>query len=165
MKSSGATEFFGTSFLLTCGRWVLRHSFHLYTTRSTIHQSFTSGRPPSTSLSFVDCDIPDDDEEQEGGDGQKLMGCTSSFSSRNALTQSRPDHRWNYEFIKVLSRVMAIAFTSQPPPYAAILDLDRELRDFYVPPHLRLQWMGQKPSDNLLWIKRWVVLSNKEWGK
>jgi hypothetical protein len=120
--------------------------WHLFS--SDVWASFTSGRPPSTSLSFVDCDIPDDDEEQEGGDGQKLMGY----------------HHWNYEFIKVLSRVMAIAFTSRPPPYAAILDLDRELRDFYVPPHLRLQWTGQTSSDNLLWIKRWVVLSNKEWA-
>ena len=83
----------------------------------------------------------------------------------SALTQFCPDHRWNYEFIKLLSRVMAIAFTSRPPPYAAILKLDRELRDFYVPPHLRLQWTGETSMDNLFWIKRWVVLSNKEWGK
>ena len=83
----------------------------------------------------------------------------------SGLAQYRPDHRWNYEFIKLMSRVMAIAFTSRPPPYAAILHLDRELRDFYVPPHLRLQWTDQTSMDNLLWIKRWVVLSNKEWGK
>jgi hypothetical protein len=60
---------------------------------------------------------------------------------------------------------MATAFTSRPPPYAAILDLDRKLRDFDVPPYLRLQWTGQESSDSLLWVKRWVVLSNKEWGK
>ena len=75
------------------------------------------------------------------------------------------DQRWNYEFIKLLSQVMATAFTSRPPPYAAILDLDRKLRDFNVPPYLRLQWTGQESSDSLLWVKRWVVLSNKEWGK
>jgi hypothetical protein len=85
--------------------------------------------------------------------------------SGSALMQYCADHRWNYEFIKLLSRVMAIAFTSRPPPYAAVLDLDRKLRDFYVPTHLRLQWTGQESWDNLLWIKRWVVLSNKEWGK
>ena len=79
--------------------------------------------------------------------------------------QNHADHRWNYEFIKLLSRVMAIAFTSRPPPYAAVLDLDRKLRDFDVPAHLRIQWTGQESCDNLLWIKRWVVLSNKEWGK
>jgi hypothetical protein len=60
---------------------------------------------------------------------------------------------------------MAIAFTSQPPPYAAILDVDGKLRDFYVPAHLRLHWTGQESSDYPLLIKRWVVLSNKEWGK
>jgi hypothetical protein len=84
---------------------------------------------------------------------------------RATLTNYCPDHRWNYEFIKLLSRVMTIAFTSQPPPYAAILDLDRKLRDFYVPAHLRLQWTGQESSDYPLLIKRWVVLSNKEWGE
>jgi hypothetical protein len=75
------------------------------------------------------------------------------------------DHRWNYEFIRLLSRVMTIAFTSLPPPYAAILDLDRRLRDFYVPAHLRLQWTGHESSNDPLLIKRWVVHSNKEWGK
>jgi len=110
--------------------------------------SFTSGRPPSTTLSFVDCDLPDDNEEQVGSDGERFIGY----------------HCWNYEFIKLLSRVMAIAFTSQPPPYAAILDVDGKLRDFYVPAHLRLHWTGQESSDYPLLIKRWVVLSNKEWA-
>ena len=64
-----------------------------------------------------------------------------------------------------MSRVMSVAFTSLPPPYAAILDLDRKLRDFYVPTHLRLQWTDQESSDHPLLIKRWVVHSNKEWGK
>lgn len=94
------------------------------------------------------------------------MGCTSFHcSGEQPYAIPRADHRWNYEFIKLLSRVMAIAFMSRPPPYAAILDLDRKLRDFHVPAHLRLQWTGQESWDNLLWIKRWVVLSNKEWGK
>ena len=64
-----------------------------------------------------------------------------------------------------MSRVMSVAFTSLPPPYAAILDLDRKLRDFYVPAHLRLQWADEESLDHPLLIKRWVVHSNKEWGK
>jgi len=59
---------------------------------------------------------------------------------------------------------MSVAFTSLPPPYAAILDLDRKLRDFYVPAHLRPQWTDQGSSGHPLLIKRWVVHSNKEWG-
>lgn len=119
--------------------------WHLFS--SDVWASFTSGRPPSTSLSFIDCDLPDDNEEQVGSNGERLMGY----------------QRWNYEFIKLLSQVMATAFTSRPP-HAAILDLDRKLRDFHVPPYLRLQWTGQESSDSLLWVKRWVVLSNKEWA-
>ncbi|KAH9170530.1 fungal-specific transcription factor domain-containing protein [Lactarius sanguifluus] len=119
--------------------------WHLFS--SDVWASFTSGRPPSTSLSFIDCDLPDDNEEQVGSNGERLIGY----------------QRWNYEFIKLLSQVMATAFTSRPP-YAAILDLDRKLRDFHVPPYLRLQWTGQESSDSLLWVKRWVVLSNKEWA-
>ena len=88
-----------------------------------------------------------------------------STLSRVTLMDDPLDHRWNYEFIRLLSRVMTIAFTSLPPPYAAILDLDRRLRDFYVPAHLRLQWTGHESSDDPLLIKRWVVHSNKEWGK
>jgi hypothetical protein len=95
------------------------------------------------------------------------MGCMSPSSLCGDTYGSHhfTDQRWNYEFIKLLSQVMATAFTSRPPPYAAILDLDRKLRDFDVPPYLRLQWTGQESSDSLLWVKRWVVLSNKEWGK
>ena len=87
------------------------------------------------------------------------------LTQRRMLIVCLTDERWNYEFIKLLSQVMATAFTSRPPSYAAILDLDRKLRDFHVPPYLRLQWTGQELSDSLLWVKRWVVLSNKEWGK
>jgi hypothetical protein len=53
--------------------------WHLFS--SDVWASFTSGRPPSASLSFVDCDLPDDNEEQEGSDGKKPMGCTSFHSS------------------------------------------------------------------------------------
>ncbi|KAI9511888.1 fungal-specific transcription factor domain-containing protein [Russula earlei] len=49
--------------------------WHLLT--SDVWASFTSGRPPSTSLSFVDCDLPDDSEEQAENDGERLMSCTS----------------------------------------------------------------------------------------
>jgi hypothetical protein len=84
---------------------------------------------------------------------------------RATLTNYGLDHRWTYEFIKLLSQAMTVAFTSLPPPYAAILDFDRKLRDFYVPPHLRLQWTGQESSDYPVFIKRWVVFSNKEWGQ
>jgi len=115
---------------------------------SDVWASFTSGRPPSTSLSFVDCDLPNENEEQIGNDRERHMNY----------------HRWNYEFIKLLSHVMSIAFTAQPPPYTTVLDLDKKLRDFYVPAYLRLQWTGQESLDNLLWIKRWVVLSNREWA-
>ncbi|KAH9957554.1 fungal-specific transcription factor domain-containing protein [Lactifluus volemus] len=118
--------------------------WHLFSTDTWA--SFTSGRPPSTSLGFVDCNLPDDNEAYVGNDGERSWA------------------RWNYEFIKLLSQVMATAFTSRPPPYAAILDLDRKLRDFDVPAHLKLQWTGQMSSDSLFWIKRWVVLSNKEWA-
>ena len=64
-----------------------------------------------------------------------------------------------------MSQVMSVAFTSLPPPYAAILDLDRKLRDFSVPAHLRLQWADEESLDHPLLIKRWVVHSNKEWGQ
>ncbi|KAF8274306.1 hypothetical protein EI94DRAFT_1714113 [Lactarius quietus] len=85
--------------------------WHLFS--SDVWASFTSGRPPSTSL--------------RGSDGEKFMG-----------------------FFKLLSQVMATAFTSRPPSYAAILDLDRKLRIF-------------TSSDSLLWVKRWVSFQ-QEWA-
>ncbi|KAI0275236.1 fungal-specific transcription factor domain-containing protein [Gloeopeniophorella convolvens] len=123
--------------------------WHLFT--ADVWASFTFGRPPSTSLSFVDCDLPEETESQMDTDGERTMSY----------------QRWNDEFTKLLSQVMATAFTARPPPYAAILDLDRKLRDFYVPPYLRAQWTtggSEETTGSLLCIKRWIVLSNKEWA-
>ena len=46
-------------------------------------------------------------------------------------------HPWTWQYTRLLHQVMTTAFGAKVPPYSTVLDLDRKVRDFPVPPHLR----------------------------
>ena len=76
-----------------------------------------------------------------------------------------PVSKWSYTFSQLLYYVLETAFAAKPPPYSKILDLDRKLRDFYVPKYLRPDCeMPDKPGSFIV-LKRWLALSHKEWGE
>ncbi|KAF8650271.1 hypothetical protein AX16_005325 [Volvariella volvacea WC 439] len=111
--------------------------------------SFGFGRPPSISLPYVDCAYPQDPDPVVNANGQKEMGYEA----------------WTWRFTSLLQSVMASAFGAKHPPYATIIDLDRQIRDSYVPEHLRPVCDGGMvpPRDHILVMQRWIVLSAKEW--
>ncbi|KAI0066532.1 hypothetical protein BV25DRAFT_1988290 [Artomyces pyxidatus] len=120
--------------------------WHLFTIDSW--SSFTFGRPPSTAMNFIDSDLPKDE-------GHQLSDGTSAKSFPN----------WSYLFVQLLHQVMTTAFSAKLPQYSTILDLDRKLRDFHVPDYLRPQPSNASdPPSSFLDLKRWLVLSNKEWA-
>ncbi|KAI0053463.1 hypothetical protein FA95DRAFT_1481722 [Auriscalpium vulgare] len=111
--------------------------------------SFTFGRPPSTSLVFIDTDLPKSlDCKYKEGDEKGGMGF----------------HWWNLLFVRLLHTVMSTAFSAKLPAYSAILELDRKLRDFHVPEYLRPTCNEVDPPGSFLTLQRWIVLSNKEWA-
>ncbi|KAF8631575.1 hypothetical protein AX15_002326 [Amanita polypyramis BW_CC] len=81
------------------------------------------GRPPSIRLSYVDCEFPEDREATLDANGSILIGF----------------YRWKYEFAKeVISSLVELTLGAKPPSYQTILDLDREVREKTLPPHLNV---------------------------
>ncbi|KAJ7696746.1 fungal-specific transcription factor domain-containing protein [Mycena rosella] len=83
--------------------------------------SFCVGRPPSMSTHYIDCAYPKDVNEVICPDNTKEM---SYFL-------------WTCNYSVLMHTVMSSAFGAKVPAYTTILELDRKIRDFPMPPHLR----------------------------
>ncbi|PPQ64700.1 hypothetical protein CVT24_008327 [Panaeolus cyanescens] len=95
--------------------WELFSAEHFY--------SLALGRPPSIRLSYVDCELPDDDEATVDADGKVLVGY----------------YRWKYEFTKeVFAPAIEHTLTAEAPQYQTILELDRKVREKTLPAHLNV---------------------------
>ncbi|KAI0293876.1 fungal-specific transcription factor domain-containing protein [Multifurca ochricompacta] len=81
-------------------------------------QSLATGRLPTFSLPFVDCELPQDIEQFMTADGTPQ----ASFPY------------WKAQFGKeCVAEVVAGILTARPPKYSIILDLDRKIRDTELP--------------------------------
>ncbi|KAF8165443.1 fungal-specific transcription factor domain-containing protein [Crassisporium funariophilum] len=93
--------------------------------------SLAAGRPPSIRLSYIDTELPDDDEETIDDQGNTLPGY----------------YRWKYEFMKdIFASVTELTLTAETPQYQTILDLDRKIREKRLPPHLNV-FMNPEEGD------------------
>ncbi|KAF9221421.1 hypothetical protein BS17DRAFT_803536 [Gyrodon lividus] len=111
-------------------------------------QCWTFGRPPSFYLSHIDCRLP---SSGESGD--------ESF------------HAWKHRFAsECMSVVHDQAFGAKTPAYPTVLQLDRKLRAFPVPPSLQVAGFGNSSTspdsrrqDNVsLILQRHIVLAIRE---
>lgn len=72
---------------------------------------------------------------------------------------------WSWQFSRLLHHVMVNAFGAKTPTYSTILELDRKIRDFPVPPHLQPRCGADEElteSCVLLHFQRLLLLMNKE---
>ncbi|KAG7097069.1 hypothetical protein E1B28_004456 [Marasmius oreades] len=91
--------------------------------------SLALGRPPGIRMSYVDCEFPTDEEVPVDQDGKPLVGF----------------YQWKYEFCRdILSQVIELTLTAEPPNYQTVLDLDRKVREKTLPSHLN---MFMNPGD------------------
>ncbi|KAK7053433.1 hypothetical protein VNI00_004059 [Paramarasmius palmivorus] len=91
--------------------------------------SMNVGRQPSISLSYVDCQFPDEEEINDP-----------------ELKQRDICLRWGWKFAKeVVSHVAASALLPHVPEYDTILDLDKRVRQHWVPPSMDLT---REPGEN-----------------
>ncbi|KAI0778882.1 fungal-specific transcription factor domain-containing protein [Trametes elegans] len=93
--------------------------------------SFGLGRPPSINMAYVDCGIPTAEEA--------IVNDPDDRDSANF-------HVWVWQFAKLKQDIMAAAFGAKTPTYATIVELDRRVRDFPIPPELRLPCDNTKPG-------------------
>ncbi|KAJ7631664.1 fungal-specific transcription factor domain-containing protein [Mycena polygramma] len=109
--------------------------------------SFSLGRPPSMSLNFVDSSYPRDTNEITGGENGK--------ESSYAL--------YTFKYSVLMHSVLATAFGCKVPAYNTILELDRKVRDFYIPVNLRPVCSPENPPPSqYLLMQRYSALSLKE---
>jgi len=98
------------------------------------------GRPPSIRISYVDCELPEDEENTFDVNGNPLVGCMtiqSSFTWKKLTLNT--GYRWKYEFVKeILAGVLEQSLTAEAPQYNAILELDRKVREKKLPSHLNV---------------------------
>ncbi|KAJ6601099.1 fungal-specific transcription factor domain-containing protein [Mycena vulgaris] len=108
--------------------------------------SFSLGRPPSMSTNYIDCAYPKDTSEVIGPDGKE----TSYFL-------------WTCKYSVIMHSVMSSAFGYKVPAYTTILDLDRKIRDYTIPVHLRPVCTGETPAPTpQRLMQRFLTLSAKE---
>ncbi|TFK42264.1 fungal-specific transcription factor domain-containing protein [Crucibulum laeve] len=123
--------------------------WHLITT--DIWASFYLGRPPSISLSYIDCAMPQDVDNST----TPSQDTESNFAV------------WNWKFAILLHSIMATAFGPKQPPYPMILELDRKIRDFPIPEEWRPICPDLHPDADLglsshTVMRRWLILWAKE---
>ncbi|KIJ61993.1 hypothetical protein HYDPIDRAFT_115133 [Hydnomerulius pinastri MD-312] len=111
-------------------------------------QCWTFGRPPSFYMSHIDCKLPYSGEASD-----------ESF------------HAWKHRFAsECMSVVHDQAFGAKTPTYATVLQLDRKLRAFPVPPNLQVAGFGNSSTSPesrhqesvMLILQRHIVLAIRE---
>ncbi|PCH44398.1 hypothetical protein WOLCODRAFT_76356 [Wolfiporia cocos MD-104 SS10] len=110
-------------------------------------QSFTLGRPPSFSLAHIDCKKPYTEDP-----------CNEETF-----------HWWKHKFTsECMNSVYDQAFGAKTPTYSTVLQLDRKLRNFPVPPLLQIAGFGMDArvgnyTDSVpLILQRHTVLAIRE---
>ncbi|KAG2145884.1 fungal-specific transcription factor domain-containing protein [Suillus clintonianus] len=84
--------------------------------------SLSLGRPPSLCLQHVDCRRP-----SYVAEGMNIIPGAQSY------------HEWKHGFFQhCLTPVLVTAISAQPQPYSGILDVDKKIRDFHIPPTLNI---------------------------
>ncbi|KAF7340940.1 Zn(2)-C6 fungal-type domain-containing protein [Mycena sanguinolenta] len=109
--------------------------------------SFSLGRPPSMSMKFIDAPFPVD----LCSPGVEGSGKEMSYAL------------WTVKYSVLMHTVMSSAFGCKMPSYNTILELDRQVRDFYIPEYLRPNCgVESPPASGYLQMQRFLVLSMKE---
>ncbi|PFH46879.1 hypothetical protein AMATHDRAFT_68883 [Amanita thiersii Skay4041] len=81
-----------------------------------------NGRPPALMIQHTDCQFPDDLDSYARNDGETELGW----------------HAWKFRYSATcLATSVQHIFSIRTPPYNALLDIDKMIRRFAMPSHLR----------------------------
>ncbi|TFK39369.1 fungal-specific transcription factor domain-containing protein [Crucibulum laeve] len=111
-------------------------------------QCLTFGRPPSFALPHIDCKMP----------------------HINDTSDELSFHAWKHRFAsECMNQLHDQAFGAKMPTYATVLQLDRRMRAFPVPPVLQVAGFGSSeprpggfPETIMLTLQRHIVLAIRE---
>jgi hypothetical protein len=109
-------------------------------------QCFSFGRPPSFALPHIDCKMP----------------------FENDTSDEQTFHAWKHRFAsECMNLLHDQAFGAKFPPYATVIQLDRKMRAFPVPPLLQVSCYahasnGSAGDSPMLILQRHIVLAIRE---
>ncbi|KAI8996460.1 fungal-specific transcription factor domain-containing protein [Trametes punicea] len=83
-------------------------------------QSLMTGRPPVIQREYIDCKFPTPTSTPEVDEGEEPDAVFENWGFRFAL--------------QCVSEVASKTLTAEAPPYEVIMELDRKLREFPIPP-------------------------------
>lgn len=105
-------------------------------------QSLALGRPPSIRNTYIDCQFPKEEEQPSHVSGDDAsIGCQRQPGCPDFKRTDHPpiDYQWKYEFVRdIMSLILEQTVTAEPPTYETILDLDRRVREKFLPAHLNV---------------------------
>lgn len=108
--------------------------------------SLSLGRPPSLCLQHVDCRRP-----SYASEGMYIVPEAQSY------------HEWKHGFfLNCLTPVLVTTVSAQQQPYSSILDVDKKIRDFYIPPTLDIFNPGGIVDIRQLTMQQVLVASGRE---
>ncbi|KAJ3798734.1 fungal-specific transcription factor domain-containing protein [Lentinula aff. detonsa] len=117
-----------------------------------VWQSLNTGRPPSFSLAYVDCNFP----QYEGVNMKDANSQGSDKSSpAKGLTGVEKSKRdgyafeiWQFRFAsECVAEVVSRTLTAETPTYATIMELDRKVREFPLPEDFMDRGAGSSAKD------------------
>ncbi|KIJ13816.1 hypothetical protein PAXINDRAFT_170130 [Paxillus involutus ATCC 200175] len=109
--------------------------------------SFYAGRPPNVSPDWIDAPYPDDEFAAQSDKGEPEINW----------------HSWSWRYSRLLHEVLVNAFGTKTPTYKTILELDRKIRDFPIPPHLQPRCEKEGPRSSISsQVQRLYLLTSKE---
>lgn len=127
-------------------------------------QCFTLGRPPSFARAHFDTKMPFLDDKSDEHSCELLL--VQPFHQTNIFLVNVWKHRFASECMSLLHDQ---AFGAKTPSYATVLQLDRKLRAFPVPPLLQVEGFGtleanhgNYPESVMLTLQRHIVLAIRE---
>ncbi|KAG1776189.1 hypothetical protein EV702DRAFT_1110986 [Suillus placidus] len=108
--------------------------------------SLSLGRPPSLCLQHVDCRRP-----SYASEGMYIVPGAQSY------------HEWKHGFfLHCLTPVLVTAISAKPQLYSDILDVDKKIRDFHIPPTLNIFNSDGITNIRQLTMQQVLVASGRE---
>lgn len=99
-----------------------------------------NGRPAALMIQHTDCQFPDDLDPSIKPTGEVDFGCIfpSFIAFCGALTIYQSGHAWKVRYASTCLTASAHhVFSPRTPPYTALLEIDKKIRKFAMPSHLR----------------------------
>lgn len=93
------------------------------------------------------------------------QSCEHSLIGLCSLFTQSTDHEWKHGFfLNCLTPVLTTAISAQPHPYQKILDVDKIIRDFSIPPTLDIFNLDGIHDKRQLTMQQVLVSSGREIG-